>query len=83
MENLQVELIHLYPKENSVPHKTDKFEMVQDEMEPVPIFRRGLKFTLAVNFSGRGYNEEHDVIRLAFSFGKYLKRNVHRVKIVK
>ncbi|KAJ3662928.1 hypothetical protein Zmor_007242 [Zophobas morio] len=69
-ENLQVELVYFYPKENSKPHKTDKFELIYDEENPVPILRRGLKFTVAIRFKNdRFVNLEKDQIRLFFNFG--------------
>lgn len=70
-ENLQVELIHLYPVENAGAHKTDKFELVHDE-DPTPVLRRGLKFSMVLRFMERGYDKNRDVIRLIFSFGNLL-----------
>ncbi|XP_017784888.1 PREDICTED: hemocyte protein-glutamine gamma-glutamyltransferase-like [Nicrophorus vespilloides] len=69
-ENLDIELVYLYPKENSTSHKTDKFELVHDEENPIAIFRRGLKFTMAIRFSGRNFEDDMDVVKLIFSFGK-------------
>lgn len=69
MENLQVEVAHLYPKENSKTHKTDKYEMVHEEDLPIPILRRGLKFTMSVRFIGRGFQNNKDVLKLIFNFG--------------
>lgn len=69
MENLTVEMAYFYPKENAVAHKTDKFELVHDEDHPIPILRRGLKFTLAVRFMGRSYQKGKDIVKLIFNFG--------------
>jgi transglutaminase 1 len=68
-ENLQVELVYFYPKENSKPHKTDKFELIYDEQNPIPILRRGLKFTIAVRFKAKTYDPQKDRVRLIFNFG--------------
>lgn len=68
-DNLQVESIFLYPKENAKAHKTDLFELIHDEVSPVPILRRGLKFTLAIRFANRRLDETNDQIRLLFNFG--------------
>jgi hypothetical protein len=70
-ENLQVELVYFYPKENSKPHKTDKFELIYDEQNPIPILRRGLKFTIAVRFKAKTYDPQKDRVRLIFNFGNY------------
>lgn len=69
-ENLKVEMAYLYAKQNSENHKTDKFEIVHDEENPIPVLRRGLKFTMALRFDGRPYDRNIDFVRLLFNFGK-------------
>lgn len=69
MENLIVDLIYLYPKENAEIHKTINYEIVHNEDQPVPVLRRGQKFTMALNFSGRDYDDTKDIIRIIFGFG--------------
>lgn len=71
-EILQVELVHLYPLENAQLHHTEKFELVHEE-EPVPILRRGQKFTVALRFANRGFDVKKDLVRLIFSYGKILQ----------
>ncbi|XP_017784889.1 PREDICTED: hemocyte protein-glutamine gamma-glutamyltransferase-like [Nicrophorus vespilloides] len=67
--NLKVDLVCLFPKENSTSHKTDKFDLVRDEENPIAVLRRGLKFTIAIRFSERNYEDERDIVKLIFSFG--------------
>ncbi|XP_018323650.1 hemocyte protein-glutamine gamma-glutamyltransferase-like [Agrilus planipennis] len=69
MSSLTVEQIYLYPLENARNHHTDTYELVHDEENPIPVLRRGQKFTLALRFSDRAYDKTKDIIRLIFSFG--------------
>ncbi|RZC42409.1 hemocyte protein-glutamine gamma-glutamyltransferase [Asbolus verrucosus] len=69
-ESLSVELVYFYPRENAKPHKTDKFELIYDKEKPIPILRRGLKFTIAIRFVGRTFDEKKDFLRLIFNFGQ-------------
>lgn len=81
-DSLNVELLYLYPKENGKKHKTDKFELIHDEDNPIPILRRGIKFTLAIRFKSRGFNANYDQIRLIFEFGNinsYLVVNLRKI----
>lgn len=66
---LEIESLYLYPVENAKKHKTDKFELIHDEENPIPILRRGIKFTAAIRFKNRGYNVKEDQIRLVFEYG--------------
>ncbi|KAK5640144.1 hypothetical protein RI129_010955 [Pyrocoelia pectoralis] len=68
MALLETDLIHLYPLENSVPHKTDKYELVHED-DPTPVLRRGFKFSMVIRFRNRGFDKTKDVIRLIFNFG--------------
>lgn len=63
-----VELVYFYPRENAKQHKTDKFEIVYDE-DPIPVLRRGQKFTVAIRFKNP-YDSDRDQVRLFFNFGK-------------
>ncbi|KAK9887114.1 hypothetical protein WA026_020561 [Henosepilachna vigintioctopunctata] len=45
------------------------FDMVNDSELPTPIFRRGMKFTLAIRFVNGRFREGEDKIRLMFNFG--------------
>lgn len=69
MSNLRVESLYLYPLENAKQHKTERFELVHDEENPVPILRRGISFTIAVRFAERGYDASKDIIKFIFNFG--------------
>ncbi|KAL3284529.1 hypothetical protein HHI36_018687 [Cryptolaemus montrouzieri] len=66
---LVVEIAYLYIKENAVQHKTDMFDMVNNEEIQTPILRRGMKFTLAIRFNNGGFRDGVDKIRLLFNFG--------------
>lgn len=66
---LEIDLAYFYPKDNAVRHHTDKFELIHDEI-PVPILRRGQKFTIAVRFKERNFDENLDLVRFVFSYGK-------------
>lgn len=72
MENLKVELAYLYAKENAKVHKTDKYEMVHDEEFPVPILRRGIKFTMSIRFIDRAYDSNLDDVKIIFNYGKQI-----------
>ncbi|XP_031346704.1 hemocyte protein-glutamine gamma-glutamyltransferase-like [Photinus pyralis] len=61
-------MVNLYPLENAVPHKTDKYELVHQD-DPTPVLRRGFKFSMVLRFRNRGYDRSRDVIRLVFNFG--------------
>ncbi|KAJ8949950.1 hypothetical protein NQ318_002357 [Aromia moschata] len=67
--SLEIEQVFFYAKENSKPHKTHNYELVHDEDNPIAIFRRGVKFTIAIRFLGRGFKSDNDLIRLIFNFG--------------
>ncbi|EFA00611.1 hemocyte protein-glutamine gamma-glutamyltransferase [Tribolium castaneum] len=67
--NLEVEVVYFYARENSKSHKTDKFELIYDEENPIPIFRRGIKFTLALRFKNKSFDPQRDQLRLIFNFG--------------
>lgn len=70
-ENLEIDVVYFYPKENAAQHHTDKFELVHDVL-PLPILRRGQKFTVAVRFRGRNFEENKDLVRFLFSYGKLI-----------
>lgn len=65
-----VETLYLYPLENARNHKTERFELVHDKENPIPILRRGLSFTMALRFSGREYDSSRDSIKFIFNFGE-------------
>lgn len=69
-ENLEVESVYFYPIENSKSHKTNKFELIYDEENPIPIFRRGIKFTIALRFkNNKSFDPQRDHLRVIFNFG--------------
>lgn len=68
-ENLEVESVYLYPLENSKRHKTEKYEVIHDE-NPIPILRRGERFTLAIRFMNRPFRKDLDLVKLIFNYGK-------------
>lgn len=70
MSSLQVESLYLYPLENAKQHKTERFELVHDEENPVAVLRRGISFTIAVRFANREYDDTKDSIKFIFNFGK-------------
>lgn len=82
-ENLKVEMAYLYAEQNSENHKTDKFEMVHDEENPIPVLRRGMKFTMALAFDGGAYDKDTDFVRLLFNFGRYQQNRILENKIYK
>ncbi|XP_056638436.1 hemocyte protein-glutamine gamma-glutamyltransferase-like [Diorhabda sublineata] len=63
---LEVEMFYLYPKENSKSHKTDQYELVNEE--DIPVLRRGQKFTVAVRFN-RDFDFNKDMVKIAFNYG--------------
>lgn len=75
MSKLEVIDVYLYPNENAIEHKTNKFELVHDEDEPIPVLRRGQRFSMAVRFKERNFEEGKDLLRLIFSFGNKLKKH--------
>lgn len=68
-ENLQVELVYLYPQDNAVEHKTKNYEIVNDEEHPVAVLRRGKKFITAIRFENRNYSPAEDILKIIFSYG--------------
>lgn len=71
LSNLRIESLHLYPVENARIHKTERYELVHDEENPIPILRRGLNFTMALRFAeGREYNSSKDTVKFIFNFGE-------------
>ncbi|XP_050511341.1 hemocyte protein-glutamine gamma-glutamyltransferase [Diabrotica virgifera virgifera] len=64
--SLGTDMFYMYPKENAKLHKTDQYELVDEE--DVPVLRRGQKFTVALRFS-RDYDPKTDMIRISFNFG--------------
>lgn len=68
MEPLEVEIAGFYAKENSQENHTELYDLVNAE-QPTPIFRRGCNFYFSVRFN-RDYDEENDVVRIGFGFGK-------------
>lgn len=67
---LETEMIYLYPEENSEPHYTKNYELVHDEQQPIAVLRRGKRFTMAVRFIGRDFDEERDDVQINFNYGK-------------
>ncbi|XP_049876588.1 hemocyte protein-glutamine gamma-glutamyltransferase-like [Pectinophora gossypiella] len=68
MEPLHVDVVYFYPKENAKLHKTQKYEVVNDENPTVTVLRRGQPFNGVVRFT-RPYDEENDVVQLVFTLG--------------
>lgn len=84
MDNLKVEVAYLYPKENAKNHKTDKYEMVHEEDLPIPVLRRGLKFTMTIRFIGRSFQNDLDILKVIFNFGTffiYSERSEYLIEI--
>lgn len=71
MSSLRIESLYLYPLENAKQHKTERFELVHDNENPVPILRRGISFTMAVRFVDRAYDASKDSVKFIFNFGKF------------
>lgn len=72
MSALRIESLFLYPLENSKQHKTERFELVHDNENPIAILRRGISFTMAVRFMDREYDSYKDFIKFIFNFGKFI-----------
>ncbi|KAJ0174303.1 hypothetical protein K1T71_010449 [Dendrolimus kikuchii] len=68
MEPLQVDVVYFYPKENSQPHNTIKYEVVNDENPTTTVVRRGQPFNGVVRFN-RNYDEATDLVQLVFTLG--------------
>ncbi|CAG9856791.1 unnamed protein product [Phyllotreta striolata] len=71
---LQTQMLYLYPQQNSKLHKTDLYDIVNDDV-PTPVLRRGQKFTVAVRFA-RTFDRNQDVVRIIFNYGP----NPHPIK---
>lgn len=67
---LETEMVFMYPQENSESHHTKFYELVHDEEKPVAVLRRGLKFTMAIRFSNRDFDEGEDLVKVVFNYGK-------------
>ncbi|XP_014370143.2 hemocyte protein-glutamine gamma-glutamyltransferase [Papilio machaon] len=65
---LKVELTEFYSRDNAKDHHTDQYELVNDNILPNPVLRRGQNFFFAVRFD-RTYDKQQDVIRIVFCFG--------------
>lgn len=70
-ENLQVEMVYFYVTQNSKAHHTENYEVVNDPENPIPVLRRGQKFTIGLRFVGRQYSSGTDNISVVFNFGMY------------
>lgn len=68
---LKVELTEFYSRDNSREHHTEQYDLVNDNILPNPVLRRGQNFFFAVRFD-RTFDKQQDMIRLVFCFGKYL-----------
>lgn len=67
----QVDSVELYAVENSTNHRTDKYELVQDDKTPV--LRRADFFYLALKAQNRQLDLDSDEIKLVFDFGMALE----------
>jgi len=63
---LQIDGIHFYPEENGKNHKTSKFQLVE---RGVCVLRRGQSFFFALKTPERRFDENIDMVRIAFNFG--------------
>lgn len=68
---LKVELTEFYARDNSKDHHTELYEVVNDSVMPMPVYRRGQNFFFAVRFD-RTWDKQQDIIRLVFGFGIYI-----------
>lgn len=66
---LKVELTEFYSRDNSKDHHTEQYDLVNDNILPNPVLRRGQNFFFAVRFD-RTYDKQQDMIRIVFCFGK-------------
>uniref|UniRef100_T1J480 Transglutaminase-like domain-containing protein n=1 Tax=Strigamia maritima TaxID=126957 RepID=T1J480_STRMM len=65
----KVDAVEFYVPSNAVEHHTKNYEFVQLN-PPVPVFRRGQTFYLAVRFKGTvPFDQNNDTLKLVFSFG--------------
>lgn len=65
---LKVELTEFYSRDNSKDHHTEQYDLVNDNILPNPVIRRGQNFFFAVRFD-RTYDKQQDMIRIVFCFG--------------
>ncbi|CAK1550055.1 unnamed protein product [Leptosia nina] len=65
---LKVELTEFYSRDNSKEHHTEQYDLVNDNLFPNPVLRRGQKFLFAVRFD-RISDKQLDVIHIIFCCG--------------
>ncbi|KAG6439855.1 hypothetical protein O3G_MSEX001145, partial [Manduca sexta] len=65
---MKVELTEFYSRDNSKDHHTEQYDLVNDNILPNPVLRRGQNFFFAVRFD-RTYDKQQDMIRIVFCFG--------------
>lgn len=68
---LMVETLDMHAKENAKDHRTDLFELVDDDVDPMLILRRGQDFNMDIKFN-RKIVPHLDIIKLKFLFGERL-----------
>lgn len=62
---LIVQKVDFNLEENTREHRTNEFEIVRRDKEPVLVVRRGQPFTLKITF-GRSYDDVNDAVCLVF-----------------
>lgn len=80
-QNLQVDLVDFNIIKNATAHRTDKYDLIHAN-NPVPVLRRGQKFSMSIKFKQRAFDKSNDSIRLIFNFGKFLPTQLYRWNLV-
>ncbi|XP_045490799.1 hemocyte protein-glutamine gamma-glutamyltransferase-like [Colias croceus] len=65
---LKVELTEFYSRDNAKEHHTERYDLVNDNIFPNPILRRGQKFLFAVRFD-RLSDKQQDIIHVVLCCG--------------
>lgn len=72
MQNLQVELLDLNLIKNASAHRTDRYDLIR-ATNPIPVLRRGQRFSIFIKFKQRAFDKSIDSVRLIFNFGEFLR----------
>jgi len=67
-ECLKVDTVEMYARDNAREHRTDRYELVRENMSSC-VLRRGQPFFMALRMKERNYDARRDVLRVSFNFG--------------
>ena len=71
-ECLKVDTVEMYARDNAREHRTDRYELVRENMSSC-VLRRGQPFFMALRMKERNYDARRDVLRVSFNFGTFIK----------